>query len=47
MKYVNNDIKLKIVGDGNYKDNLKQLCNSLGLESRIEFTGYKEGDRIK
>ncbi|HPO11426.1 MAG TPA: glycosyltransferase family 4 protein [bacterium] len=46
MKYVNNDIKLKIVGDGNYKDNLKQLCNSLGLESRIEFTGYKEGDEL-
>lgn len=33
------DIQLIILGDGSEKENLKQLSNSLGLQSNVEFRG--------
>lgn len=46
MKHVNSDIKLKIVGDGNYEDVMKRLSNDLNLDERIEFLGYKSGEEL-
>lgn len=43
MKEVNENIKLKIVGDGNYEEIMKDLTKNLGLENKIEFLGYKTG----
>lgn len=34
------EARLVIVGDGDYKDNLIDFAKKLGLENRIEFTGY-------
>jgi glycosyltransferase involved in cell wall biosynthesis len=34
------EARLVIVGDGDYKDNLMGLAGKLGLEDRVEFTGY-------
>jgi glycosyltransferase involved in cell wall biosynthesis len=34
------DARLVVVGSGDYLDNLKELAISLGLEDRVEFTGF-------
>lgn len=34
------DAHLLVVGDGNQKQSLKELCKSLGIESRVRFTGF-------
>lgn len=34
------DAYLLVVGDGNQKRSLIQLCRSLGIESRVHFTGF-------
>ncbi len=31
---------LLVVGDGNQKQSLEELCRSLGIESRVRFTGF-------
>jgi glycosyltransferase involved in cell wall biosynthesis len=32
---------LRVVGDGPIEDELRRLCNDLGLGDRVEFTGYR------
>jgi len=39
--------KLQIVGDGPEKDNLEKLVEELGLENRVDFTGFKDGEELK
>ncbi len=34
------DAYLLVVGDGNQKRSLIQLCKSIGIESRVRFTGF-------
>lgn len=34
------DAYLLVVGDGNQKKSLMELCRSLGIESRVRFTGF-------
>ena len=34
------DVRLRIIGDGDFRPELERLGVELGLESRIEFTGY-------
>lgn len=42
------EAKLVVVGDGDYKDNLMSLANSLNLGDRVEFTGYvDETEKVK
>lgn len=43
----NNSIKLKIIGKGNYEHKLKRFIKTLGLESQVEFLGFKENSEIK
>lgn len=40
------EIKLKIVGDGNYKSNLENLSKDLNL-SNVEFLGFKKGIELE
>jgi glycosyltransferase involved in cell wall biosynthesis len=35
-----NCISLKIIGEGNYENELKKLCNNLGLDNNVEFIGF-------
>lgn len=38
----NKRLRLKIAGEGEELDNLKQLAKSLGVVSRVEFVGYRD-----
>ncbi len=38
-------VKLLIIGDGDYKNQLQRLTTKLGLDSIVEFTGYVEEGR--
>jgi L-malate glycosyltransferase len=40
------DIQLIILGDGSQKENLKQLSNSLGLQSNVEFKGEVKHEEL-
>ena len=42
----NKDVKLKIVGTGDYKDYYQSVCNSLNLNENVEFVGYVENAKI-
>lgn len=42
----NKDVKLKIVGTGDYKDYYESICNSLNLNENVEFVGYVENAKI-
>ena len=42
----NKDVKLKIVGTGEYKDYYQSVCNSLNLNENVEFVGYVENAKI-
>lgn len=39
-------IKLKIVGAGNYKENLLQLIRQKQLDGRVEFLGFRKGQGL-
>jgi glycosyltransferase involved in cell wall biosynthesis len=36
------DVKLVLVGDGDLRENLQFLTNTLGLDSRVVFTGFRD-----
>jgi len=36
------DFKLVIIGDGEYLDELKRIANTIGVNDRVDFTGYIE-----
>jgi len=40
MKFVNSDLKLKIVGTGSYLEYLKNVAKEYGVEKRVEFLGF-------
>jgi len=40
------DVRLKIVGDGEFKDWLERLCENLMLSSHIEFLGWLQNDEL-
>ena len=44
---VNENIKLKIVGDGPEKENLKKIAEKLKINSQIQFLGYKNQSELK
>lgn len=37
------DVKLILAGDGEERENMQNLCGNLGIEDRVEFTGYITG----
>ncbi|PGL70167.1 glycosyltransferase family 4 protein [Bacillus sp. AFS055030] len=41
------DLKLKIIGDGNAKEELEYLVKRLNLEPFVEFTGYKSPSEVR
>lgn len=43
----NKDVKLKIVGNGPWENNLNEMIDSLGLAQRIDFLGYKSKEELK
>ena len=48
LKEQGENIKLVIIGDGPYKDNLKKMVKGLDLQKEVVFTGYfKKGQVIK
>jgi glycosyltransferase involved in cell wall biosynthesis len=47
MQFVDKNIKLKIVGNGPEKENLKKLAEKLKINNQIEFFGYKNQDELK
>lgn len=40
-------LKVKIIGEGPQRDELKSLCNSLGIADRIEFLGELNQDAVR
>ena len=40
------NVKLKIVGTGEYKDFYESICHSLKLNDNVEFMGYVNNDEI-
>ena len=40
-------LKVKIIGDGPQRDDLRTLCRSLGVESRVEFMGELNPDEVR
>jgi glycosyltransferase involved in cell wall biosynthesis len=40
MKFVNSDLRLKIVGTGPHQEYLKSVAKEYGVEERIEFLGF-------
>jgi glycosyltransferase involved in cell wall biosynthesis len=47
LQYVeNDDVTLRIVGDGDRRDTLESLTAELGLTDRVEFVGFVNRDRI-
>lgn len=40
------NVRLDIIGTGNQEKDLKYLSEELGLESRVNFTGYVENDEL-
>jgi len=40
------DLKLKIVGTGEYRDFYESICRSLNLTDNVEFTGYIDNDKL-
>jgi len=47
MTLVNKKIKLKIVGNGPEKENLKKMVEKLKINSQIQFLGYKNQNELK
>lgn len=45
-KYKVKDVRLKIVGTGEYKDYYVNIANELKLNKYVEFTGYISNDKI-
>lgn len=47
MQYVETtNVTLRIVGDGDLRDELEQLVDDLGVNDRLEFTGFVDRNRI-
>jgi glycosyltransferase involved in cell wall biosynthesis len=40
------ELKLKILGTGDYESELKRLAKKLQLENRVEFLGFHQSDRV-
>ena len=47
MALVNSNIKLKIVGDGSEKENLKKMAEKLKINSQIQFLDHKNQNELK
>jgi glycosyltransferase involved in cell wall biosynthesis len=47
LSNINDKSKLKIAGNGPYKEYLKTLVNKLKLNDRVEFLGKKQGKELK
>jgi glycosyltransferase involved in cell wall biosynthesis len=47
MLLINKNIKLKIVGNGPEKENLKKITEKLKINNQIEFFGYKNQNELK
>jgi glycosyltransferase involved in cell wall biosynthesis len=47
MPLINKNIKLKIVGNGPKKENLKKMAEKLKINNQIQFLGYKNQDELK
>lgn len=47
LSLVDSDWHLNIVGDGQVKSYLLQICSELGLSSRVSFLGYKQKSELK
>ncbi len=47
MALVNENIKLKIVGNGPEKENLKKLAEKLKINNQIQFLGHKNQNELK
>jgi L-malate glycosyltransferase len=41
-----NYVNLTIIGEGNYENELKKMCDNLGLNNRVTFVGFCERDII-
>jgi glycosyltransferase involved in cell wall biosynthesis len=47
MQYIDaEDMTLRIVGDGDLRDNLEELVTELGINNRVEFTGFVDRAEI-
>jgi len=46
LQYLPNNICVKIVGIGKFKENLLQLTKDLKLKNKIEFVGFKSGQEL-
>ena len=47
MEFVDENIKLKIVGNGPEKENLKKLAEKLKINNQIQFLGHKNQNELK
>lgn len=48
LKFVKQDFRLRIVGNGNEGEisEIRQLAQSNGIESKVEFCGFKQGNDL-